>query len=122
MAQASAARSEQASAGLLYAGKVARLRRSMSTEELARVVSVQPRQVQHWAAGNYRPSGAVRDRLLEVDFVVELLADVYDDEGIEIWLHARNRTLDNQRPLDLLMEGRFSVVVQAVERLASGAM
>jgi len=106
----------------VYANKVSQVRKSMTTEELAQIVSVKPRAVQHWAAGTNRPTGVARDRLLELAYVVELLDDVYDPEGVEIWLHARNRTLDNRRPLDLLVDGDFEPVLLAVERLASGAM
>ena len=105
-----------------YPERVARLRRSMTAEELAEVAAVRPRQVQHWAAGRHRPQGASRDRLLEVDYVVELLNEVYDEEGVEIWLHARNRSLGARRPLDVLIEGDFPAVLAAVERLTSGAM
>lgn len=48
------------------------------------------------------------------------LSDVYTDEGIEIWLHARQRALVGQRPLDLLQQGEFEAVLTAVEHLAGG--
>jgi hypothetical protein len=51
-----------------------------------------------------------------------MLGEVYDDEGIEIWLHGKNRSLDGQRPLDLLVAGDFQTVLASVERLTSGAM
>jgi hypothetical protein len=94
----------------------------MTAQELADVVSVQPRQVHHWVAGRHRPQGIVRDRLLDLDYAIELLSEVYDDEGVEIWLHGRNRSLGGRRPLELLVEGQFPVVLAAVERLTSGAM
>jgi hypothetical protein len=89
---------------------------------VAEVVSVQPRQVQHWASGSHRPQGQARERLLELDYIIELLSEVYDDEGVEIWLHGKNRSLDGSRPIDLLVDGEFQIVLAAVERLASGAM
>jgi hypothetical protein len=50
------------------------------------------------------------------------LRDVYSREGAEIWIHARNRSLSGQRPIDLLMAGDFQPVLFAVERLRTGAM
>lgn len=105
-----------------YPERVDRVRRGLTMQEVAEVVGVRPRQAQHWAAGNHRPQGSARDRLLELDYIVELLGDVYDDEGIEIWMHAKNRSLGGERPLDLLIAGDFQSVLAAVERLASGAM
>jgi transcriptional regulator with XRE-family HTH domain len=110
------------SEGGSYRERVARIRRGLSTEELADVVAVQPRQVQHWAAGQHRPQGRARERLLDLDYVIELLGEVYDDEGIQIWLHGRNRSLGGRRPLEVLVEGDFPAVLDAVERLTSGAM
>ena len=118
-AQSTAARAFE---GSTYRDRVVRVRRALSTEELARVVDVQPRQVQHWVAGDHRPQGRARERLLDLDYVVELLGDVYDDEGVQIWLHGRNRSLGGRRPLELLIKGDFPTVLAAVERLASGAM
>jgi uncharacterized protein (DUF2384 family) len=54
--------------------------------------------------------------------VVELLSEIYDDEGVEIWLQGRNKCLGNRRPIDLMDEGDFQPVRMAVERLASGSM
>ncbi len=78
--------------------------------------------MQNWVSGANRPTGQTRDRLLEVHYIVEQLRDVYSPEGIDIWLHGRNRTLDGQRPIDLLREGAFEEILHAVERLTAGAM
>ncbi len=120
MADSSAARTTMPAGS--YPHRVARVRRGVTTEELARVVAVRPRQVQHWAAGRHRPQGSARDRLLDLDYVIELLTELYDDEGVQIWLHGRNRSIGARRPLDLLVEGDFGTVLAAVERLTSGAM
>lgn len=107
----------------LYARIVADLReRALTTQELADVIGVNPRQITNWASGHNVPKGARRDRLLEVDYIVKQLRDVYTREGAEIWLHGRKRSLDGERPIDLMRDGRFQTVVNAVERLRSGAM
>ena len=73
-------------------------------------------------AGTHRPLGAKRDRLLELAYIIDRLRDVYRPEGIDIWIHARNRDLAGQRPIDLLAQGDFATVLAAVERLETGAM
>ena len=90
--------------------------------EVADITGVKTRQVQHWASGSHRPQPEARDRLLELHYVVERLRDLYTPEGIEIWLHGRNKGLDGARPIDLLRDGRFETVLYAIERLAAGAM
>lgn len=94
----------------------------MTNAELAQVTGVKTRQVQHWASGAHRPQGEAKDRLLEVHYIIERLSEVYTPEGIDIWIHGRNRELAGQKPIDLLIAGEFERVLAAVERLASGAM
>ena len=107
----------------LYAKLVDDLRGGVLTSaELAEITGVKTRQVQHWASGAHRPQGEAKDRLLELHYIVGRLLDVYTPEGVDIWLHGRNRSLGAQKPIDLLAEGEFKQILAAVERLASGAM
>jgi hypothetical protein len=104
-----------------YQRLVARARKSLSSNEIAALTGVQARQVQNWAAGASRPERRAGDRLLDLDYLISLLEEVYTDEGVEIWLHARNRSLHGRRPLDVLAED-YGSVLAAVERLTTGAM
>lgn len=107
----------------LYARLVDDLRvTALTNAEVAAITGVKVRQVQHWASGAHRPQGEAKDRLLELHYIVERLRDVYKPEGIDIWIHARNRGLSGEKPIDLLAAGRFEQVLAAVERLAAGAM
>jgi uncharacterized protein (DUF2384 family) len=107
----------------LYARMVDELRDSgLSTADVARVVGVAERQVRNWTSGGNTPSGRNRDRLLELHYVANQLRDVYTKEGSEIWLHGRKRSLNGRRPIDLLAEGAYDEVLDAIERLQAGAM
>jgi uncharacterized protein (DUF2384 family) len=104
----------------VYRRVVADANRALSLVEIGKVAGVGERAVQKWAQGASKPEGRSRDRLLELKYVIEELSDVYTDEGIDIWLHAPQRALGGQRPLDLLKDGRFEAVLEVVERLAGG--
>jgi uncharacterized protein (DUF2384 family) len=107
----------------LYARIVDEVRGSgLSTSDVARVVGVAERQVRNWTSGGNTPSGRNRDRLLELHYVTQLLRDVYTPQGAEIWLHGRKRSLGGRRPIDLLVEGAYDQVLDAIERLHAGAM
>jgi hypothetical protein len=107
----------------LYSRIVEEVREAaLTTLEVAQIAGVDERQVYNWAAGTSRPKGGKRDRLLEVHYIVRALRDVYTPEGTDIWMHARNRSLSGQRPIDLLVDGDFEPVLLAVERLRTGAM
>ena len=108
---------------LLFSRIVEEVRQAaLTTDEIAEIVGVDERQVYNWASGASRPRGRNRDRLLEIKYVVDALSDVYTPEGIDIWLHGRNRSLKGQKPIELLLEGDFRTVLAAVERLQTGAM
>ncbi len=107
----------------MYPKVVAQLRAgALSTAEIGRLTGVTERQVQRWASGTSRPEGDSRTRLLEVKYVVDQLREVYTEDGVEVWLHGRNRSLGHQRPIDLLQAGSFDLVLEAIERLTTGAM
>jgi len=93
----------------------------ISQLELSAAVGASVRSVQNWASGSAAPRGASRERLLDVRFIVEELQSVFTVEGVEIWLHARNRNLGRARPIDLLTSGEVDRVLEEAQRL-SGAM
>lgn len=88
--------------------------------ELGQAVGASLRTVQGWASGQVKPSSAKAQRLLDVRHVVAALREVYDAEGVEIWLRSRNRNLNGERPLDLLADERIDEVVEEVEHLTGG--
>jgi putative toxin-antitoxin system antitoxin component (TIGR02293 family) len=104
----------------IYRAVVSDARAALSIAEIADVTGVQPRSVQNWASGNTRPEGPQRDRLLELSYVIEQVADVFESEGIEIWLHRPQRALQHRSPVDALREGDFTAVLGLIERLAGG--
>jgi transcriptional regulator with XRE-family HTH domain len=107
---------------LTYLRIVDEITRSGITQtELGQAVGASLRTVQNWAAGNGAPAGAKVRRLLDVQYIVRELREVYTEEGVQIWLHARNRNLGSQRPMELLAAGQYDVVLAEAERV-SGAM
>jgi uncharacterized protein (DUF2384 family) len=114
---------QRASGGLTYPAVVQELRDvGIPNLDIAKATGVKERQVQHWAAGTSKPRDEARDRLVDVHYIARQLSEVYTPEGVEIWLHARNRGLGSARPIDLLEADQFAPVIEAVERLTSGAM
>ncbi len=107
----------------LYARIVEEVRDSgLSTADIARIIGVAERQVRNWTSGGHTPRGRNRDRLLELHYVTQALRDVYTREGAEIWLHGRKRSLAGRRPVDMLTEGAYEEVLDAIERKRAGAM
>jgi hypothetical protein len=97
-------------------------RMGLTTGEIADITGVGERQVQNWVSGSSRPGGKNRDLLLEIHYIVDRLSDVYTPEGVEVWLHGRNKLLDSQKPIELLKAGDFESVLNEVERLSTGGV
>ena len=98
-----------------------RCRLTVGTTGFADIMGIGTRQVQNWAAGRGKPADAKRLRqLLDLQYVLDLLGEIYDPEGSLMWLHARNRLLHGERPLDLLGSGRTDEVIGVLDRLADG--
>jgi hypothetical protein len=60
--------------------------------------------------------GHVDDR----DAIVEMLRKAYSVEATSNWLAARNRLLNFERPIDLLVRGGFAAVRGAAEAFVDG--
>ncbi len=101
----------------------ARERGGLTAEDIGSIVGVGQRQVQNWAAGRGRPADKERlRRLTDLQYVLDLLTDIYDAEGSVIWLNSRNKILEGQRPMDLLAAGRADEVIEVLQQLADGNM
>lgn len=106
----------------IYARRLEDLRQvALTADEIAAITGVQRRQVYHWQKGEFRPRGEVKEHLLDLHYVVEQLLEVYSPEGVDVWLHGRNRDLGGRRPIEVLKAGEFSEVLDVVERLKVGA-
>lgn len=123
------AQSAATDAPLATAHTVARLinkardRGGLTANDIAGVVGVGQRQVQNWAAGRGRPADKQKlRRLADLQFVLDLLGEIYDSEGVLLWLNSRNRMLEGQRPLDMLAEGLADEVIEVLEQIADGNM
>lgn len=100
---------------------VAKERGNLSAAEIAEIVGVGTRQVQNWAAGNGAPATSKRLRqLLDLVYVLDLATEVFNEEGATLWLHARNRQLHGERPLDLITNNETDIVINLLDRLADG--
>lgn len=110
-----------------YDPQVARLiakvkeRGNLSAAEIGEIVGVGTRQVQNWASGHGTPANTKRLRqLLDLEYVLDLVTEVFEGEGATMWLHARNRQLDGERPLDLIAGNDTDRVIALLDRLADG--
>jgi hypothetical protein len=87
--------------------------------DVAVVTHVTDRAVRGWKTSDIRPDRY--DRLAQLRDLVILLSDSLTPRGVGQWLHAKNRLLEGQRPVDLLAEDRYDTVREAAEAFVDGA-
>lgn len=91
-----------------------------SDSALADTLGVNRSRVARWKQGE-AADPENEERLRHLGVVVSLLAGYLDRRAIPDWLTGVNPHLGHRRPIDVLMSGRLSEVVAAVEAEISGA-
>ena len=87
--------------------------------DVAAVTQVSDRAVRGWRTSGIRPDRY--DRLAQLRDLALLLSDSLTPRGVGQWLHAKNRLLESERPVDLLAADRFDEVRGAAESFINGA-
>lgn len=88
--------------------------------ELAHAVGASVRTVQNWSRGGAAPRGHTAIRLVDMQYLIGELREVYTDDAIQIWLRSRNRNLGGERPLDLLASDRYDEVLTEAQSIVRG--
>jgi transcriptional regulator with XRE-family HTH domain len=89
--------------------------------DVAQLLGTRPETVSRWNSGRNRPQGESLIKLLELEFIVQRLTELYTPEEARLWVFGRHKALDDQRPADLIQQGKIDEVLRAIDQLADGA-
>ena len=87
--------------------------------DVGSVAGVSDRAVRAWKVSTARPERY--DKLSDLRDLVLLLSDSLTPRGVGQWLHARNRLLAGERPIEALGAGRTSDVRRAAQAFVDGS-
>ena len=91
---------------------------TLSSIDIADVTGAQPETVSKWNQSKAAPRPDAQRRLLDLEYIVDLLSDLYDQpDEIRIWLFSRQKLLGGQIPLDLIRDGRTEDVIAVIDQL-----
>jgi uncharacterized protein (DUF2384 family) len=93
---------------------------AMKASDVAEVLGIRPETVSRWNQGKAFPQPEAERALLDLEYVVDLLADLYQPDEARIWLLSRQRLLNDARPVDLIKAGRTEEVIQMIRQLLEG--
>jgi putative toxin-antitoxin system antitoxin component (TIGR02293 family) len=94
----------------------------VDTADIARVLDTSQRSVQRWSAQDAVPRREAEERLLEIGAVVELAVRALPEESARLWLRAPIAELGWRKPLDVIRDGGFRQVIDALLALAEGVI
>lgn len=92
----------------------------LTDEEVGSIVEASGRSVARWTAGEVVPQRLNKERLLELAYVADALAEVLPREHANMWLFTPHRRLNHEKPADLIREGRYREVLNLIEAMADG--
>lgn len=104
--------------------KVARLAEhlDLTQEQVGEIVGASERTVNRWHSGEAAPQRTARQRLIELAYVAEALAEIMKPEDANLWIFTPNRLLDHDSPADRIGRGDYRSVLRLIEALAEGVV
>jgi uncharacterized protein (DUF2384 family) len=96
-----------------------RLIRLFPARFIARATGANVRTAERWRTGQ-APQARYRDRMAELQAVLDILGRGMDPSAKRAWLEAPNPALGMDRPVDRLADGAFEEVRGAAEAYAVG--
>ncbi len=91
----------------------------LTMAEIANVLGTRPETVSRWNQGRAFPHPERERMLLELEWIVDQLSDLYDPKEARMWLISRQKLLDGRSPVDLIAESPESreKVLEAIRQL-----
>ena len=92
----------------------------MRLVDVANVLGARPETVSRWNQGKAFPRPTAERQLLELEWVIEQLADFYQPQEARLWLLSRQKLLGGQIPADLIAAGKSDEVLRVISQLREG--
>jgi uncharacterized protein (DUF2384 family) len=93
---------------------------ALRSVDVANVLGIRPETVSRWNQGKAFPRSDAERTLLDLEYVVDQLADLYEPDEARLWLFSRQKLLGGRRPAELIQEGKTDEVLQFLHQLLEG--
>lgn len=95
-------------------------RAAMKSVDVANILQIRPETVSRWNQGKAFPQPDAERVLLDLEYVADLLGDLYQPQEARIWLLSRQRLLDGSVPAEMIRKGEVEPVLGVIKRLLDG--
>ena len=92
----------------------------MRSADIANLLAIRPETVSRWNQGKAFPRRETERQLLELEFIVDQLADFYEPQDARLWLFSRQKVLGGCTPAELIQENRVEEVIAIINQLRDG--
>ena len=97
---------------------VIRDKSKLNSADIATVTGAQPETVSKWNQSKAVPRPDAQRRLLDLDYIVDQLTDLYaQPDEIKLWLFSRQKLLGGLIPMELIHDGKTEEVIAVIDQL-----
>jgi hypothetical protein len=90
---------------------------AMRSVDVANLLGTRPETVSRWNQGKAFPRSDTQRILLDLEYIVEQLADFYEPQEARLWLFSRQKLLNGATPAELIQEGKAAEVIAVIDQL-----
>jgi len=90
---------------------------SLKNADVAQILGARPETVSRWNQGHAYPHPSTERVLLELEYIVDQLSDIYEPNEARQWLFSRQKLLDGVSPASLIQEGNIERVMELVSQV-----
>ena len=94
-----------------------RSKAAMRSIEVATLLGTRPETVSKWNQGHAYPQPNKEKTLLQLEYIVDQLADFYEPNEARLWMFAPQRLLEGQSPAELIQKGQIDDIRHLVNQM-----
>ena len=94
---------------------------ALGNNRLAELLGVSRSQPSRWKSGSERVAPRNQRALLDVDYIMARLYQIWTPDVAAIWLESPNPHLGGARPMEVLRQGGAAEVIAAIDAADEGA-
>lgn len=85
--------------------------------DIANLLGTRPETVSRWNQGRAYPQPNAEKTLLELEYIIDQLSDLYEPQEARQWFFTRQKLLEGKSPAELISRGHIDDVMQLVSQL-----
>ncbi len=90
---------------------------ALSGVDVANVLDTNVATVSRWRNGKAFPQPQAEEMLVQLEYVVEQLSDIYKPIEARLWLFKPQKLLDGEAPANLLAQGKYRKVLAVLKQI-----